>query len=94
MDYPIRLFKSYADRKIDRATFIQLFTNWQIKNQIDYRTRGYCNAKGVYVKYRGIKARVCGNVLAWSLDGVVCNAKSMLEFRRKVDLLQIREVRR
>lgn len=99
-DFPHELFKTYADKKITRTHFTVVFSEWQKKHGMNFDCKGSADSKGVYVHYRGKKATIQGDLLVWcgikparfgrrQLDWQ--SAKSVFEFRRKVDFALLKE---
>lgn len=80
-DYPRLLVGDYRERKTTRELFIKSFAAWQKSRGIDYDCRGTGDDGGTYVEYRNHRARIKNGVLV----SVYGTARSVFEFRRKVD---------
>lgn len=101
-DFPRGLFAQYAEKAITRAQFIASFTAWQMARGMDYTCRGYAYYPGMTgVTYRGKSAVFSDGEAIWVIGSCrdergkpvcVCDtARSVTEFKRKVDFAQLRE---
>lgn len=100
-DFPRGLFKAYAEGRITRNNFEAVFSEWQKRHGINYDCKGDADKNGIYVLYRGVKATIKGDFLVWC-NGVkpvgkllkrpdIQSARSVFEFKRKVDFSILRE---
>lgn len=100
-DFPRGLFKAYSEGKITRTNFEAVFSEWQKRHGISYDCKGKADKNGIYVVYRGVKSTIKGDFLVWC-NGVkpvgkrfkkpdIQSARSVFEFKRKVDFALLRE---
>ena len=91
-DYPFELITNYRAGKISRQQFTKQFSDWQKSRGINYDCKGYADKSGVYITYRGIVGKIKSGIIKFSrqnirqrLGYINKNAKTVFEFRRKVD---------
>ena len=90
MKYPIELFKMLSSGEIDRNQFIKWLENWQKINTVDFSCRGVAFPNLVGVMYRGRNAIIKNGQIKWLIGkrgkkDIRDSAKSVFEFKRKVD---------
>lgn len=93
-DYPRDIIAAYSGGAITKNQFKNRFAAWQKAHGINYDCKGTADRYGVYVTYRGTKARIRDGVLCFYTANMTADfehryesqqAKSITEFRRKVD---------
>lgn len=100
-DFPRGLFKAYSEGRTTRGNFEAVFSEWQKQHGINYSCKGDADKNGIYAVYRGVKATIKGDFLVWC-NGVklvgkhlkrpdIQSARSIFEFKRKVDFALLRE---
>jgi len=62
-NYPQDIITAYAERKISRARFENMFAEWQKKQGRDYSCKGTADKQGVYLTYRNITATIKNDTL-------------------------------
>lgn len=98
-EYPLNLFISYSEQKITKAQFINGLSNWQKSHGLNFDCKGVAVGKFVGITYRGKMAIIHNNLICFSYFSqnkkiVNAKAKSILEFRRKIDFLHCFNERR
>ena len=87
MNYPIGLFKAYRNGAIGRVEFCKRLSLMQGYNgHVD----GEANIDGLFLTYRGRRGKVCGGLIAWQENGKEYTARSIKEFKIKIDILMIK----
>ena len=84
--YPIQIITDYRAGKISRQQFVKQFGQWQKLQGTSFNTKGTADKSGVYLTYRGTRAEIRNGILHFFSDGWK-TARSVFEFRRKVDFL-------
>lgn len=62
MELPKELFELYRQGVLNRQEFKQKFSEWQRNNGYN-DVKGYATSDGVFIEYKGEKAKVEGNLL-------------------------------
>ncbi|UTC65983.1 MULTISPECIES: hypothetical protein [unclassified Treponema] len=83
-NYPQDIITAYAERKIGRSQFKNLFAKWQKENGRDYTCKGTADKSGIYLTYRGVTAMIKNGILNFKTNQDD-TANTPFEFRRKVD---------
>lgn len=102
--YPAQIIKAYADGGITRAQFRKQFNDWQKSRGINYDCKGTGGKDRLGLTYRGRHAVIKGGVIVWTCGEyrdpkkgnrrfVSDTARSIFEFRRKVDFAICRRLR-
>lgn len=91
--YPIGLITNYRAGKISRQMFIKQFNDWQKSRGINYDCKGTGGKDWLGLTYRGRHAVIKGGVIVWTDDDSEETARSIFEFRRKVDFAICRRLR-
>lgn len=91
--YPIGLITNYRAGKISRQMFIKQFNDWQKSRGINYDCKGTGGKDWLGLTYRGRHAVIKGGVIVWTDDDSEETARSIFEFRRKVDFAICRRPR-
>lgn len=102
--YPIGLITNYRAGKISRQMFIKQFNDWQKSRGINYDCKGTGGKDWLGLTYRGRHAVIKGGVIVWicgeyrdpkkgNCRFIRDTARSIFEFRRKVDFAICRRLR-
>lgn len=87
MNYPIGLIKAYKKGAIGRVEFCNRLSLMQGYNGL---VDGEATIEGLFITYRGRRGKVCGSVIAWRENGREYTARSIKEFKIKIDILMIK----
>lgn len=91
--YPIGLITNYRAGKISRQMFTKQFNDWQKSRGINYDCKGTGGKDWLGLTYRGRHAVIKGGIIVWTDDDIEETARSIFEFRRKVDFAICRRLR-
>lgn len=90
---PRNIIAAYADGGITRTQFQKQLAAWQKSHGIDYDCRGTGGKDWLGLTYRGRHAVIKGGVIVWTCGEYRDTARSVFEFRRKVDFAICRRLR-
>ena len=87
MNYPINLIRAYKAHEISRAEFCRRYAALQ---GFDDTVKGSGDYNGIYLEYRGRKAKIDGALLVWQENGQQYTARSFKELKIRIDMLEIK----